>query len=75
MRILMMNKSIELGEITPYHFGKKLIIGLDERWSEYLTAKNENFKVVIKDNKLMLIGQLSPITKSTATKQEISDFD
>jgi len=30
---------IELGEITPYHFGKKLVIGLDERWSEYLTAK------------------------------------
>ncbi len=71
----MMNKPIELGEIRAYHFGKKLIIGLDERWSEYLTAKNENFKVVIKDNKLMLIGQLSPITKSTATKQEISDFD
>ena len=71
----MMNKPIELGEITPYHFGKKLLISLDERWSEYLTTKNENFKVVIKDNKLMLIGQLSPITKSTATKQEISDFD
>ena len=30
---------------------------------------------VIKDNKLMLIGQLSPITKSTVAKQEISDFD
>ena len=70
-----MNKTIELGEITPYHFGKKLVISLDERWSEYLTAKNENFKVVIKDNKLMLIGQLSPTTKPTATKQEISDFD
>ena len=70
-----MAEVIALGEITPYHFGKKLMIALDERWSEYLTAKNENFKVVIKDNKLMLIGQLSPITKSTATKQEISDFD
>ena len=71
----MMNKPIELGEITPYHFGKKLMIAIDERWSEYLTAKNENFKVVIKDNKLMLIGQLSPTTKSTDSKQEISDFD
>ncbi|MCH8916076.1 MAG: hypothetical protein IIA82_09595 [Thaumarchaeota archaeon] len=70
-----MNKTIELGEITPCHFGKKLVISLDERWSEYLTAKNENFKVVIKDNKLMLIGQLSPTTKSTDSKQEISDFD
>jgi len=69
------SKEIELGELTPYHFGKKLVIPLDERWSEYLTAKNENFKVVIKDNKLMLIGQLGPTTKSTATKQEISDFD
>jgi len=71
----MMNKQIELGEIRPYHFGKKLVLGLDERWYEYFSAKNENFKVVIKDNKLMLIGQLSPITKSAATKQEISDFD
>ena len=66
---------IELGEITPYHFGKKLVISLDERWSEYLTAKNENFKVVIKDNKLMLIGQLGQTTKSTDSKQVISDFD
>ena len=46
-----MAEIIALGEITPYHFGKKLLIPLDERWSEYLTAKNENFKVVIKDNK------------------------
>ena len=66
---------IELGEITPYHFNKKLIISLDERWSNYFTSKNEKFQVVIKDNKLMLIGQLSPTTKPTATKQEISDFD
>jgi len=66
---------IELGEITPYHFGKKLIIGLDERWSEYFISKNETFKVVINDNKLMLIGQLGPTTKSTDFKQEISNFD
>jgi len=70
-----MNKSIELGEIRPYHFAKKLVLGLDERWSEYLSTKNDNFKVVIKDNKLILIGQLSPIIKSTVAKQEISDFD
>jgi len=37
-----------------------------------LLLKNETFKVVIKDNKLMLIGQLSPITKSTG--KEISDI-
>lgn len=75
----MKNESIELGEITPYHFGKKLMIALDERWSEYFNSKNETFKVVINNNKLMLIGpkvsQLSPTTKSAATKQEISDFD
>ena len=66
---------VELGEIEPYHFGKKLVISLDERWSEYFNSKNISFKVIISNNKLMLIGQLSPITKSTATKQEISDFD
>jgi len=74
-----MNKSIELGEITPYHFGKKLVIPLDERWSEYFNSKNETFKVVINNNKLMLVGpkvsNQSPTTKSPATKQETSDFD
>ncbi len=71
----MKDKIIELGEITPYHFGKKLVIALDERWSEYFNSEDDTFKAVIKDNKLMLIGQLSPTTKSTATKQEISNFD
>ena len=73
------SKSIELGEITPYQFNKKLIIPLDERWENYFTSKNKNFKVVIKENRLMLIGpkvsRLDPTTKSTASKQEISDFD
>jgi len=70
---------IELGEITPYHFGKKLMIALDERWSEYFNSKNETFKIVISNNKLMLIGprvsSQDTITKSTTSKQEISDFD
>jgi len=69
----------KLGEITPYHFNKKLIISLDERWSEYFTSKNETFQVVINNNKLMLIGpkisSQDPTTKSTVSKQEISDFD
>jgi len=69
---------IELGEVTPYHFGKKLIIGLDERWSEYFSSKNETFKVVISNNKLMLIGprvsSQDTITKSTDSKQEISNI-
>ncbi len=75
----MKDETIELGEITPYHFGKKLMIALDERWSEYFNSKNETFQVVINNNKIMLIGpkvsQPSPTTKSTVTKQEISDFD
>jgi len=68
-----------LGEITPYHFNKKLIISLDERWQEYFVSKNKNFKVVINDNKIMLIGpkvsSQDPTTTSPATKQETSDFD
>ncbi len=66
---------IELGEITPYHFGKKLMIGLDERWSEYFTSKNETFKVIISNNRIMLVGpKVSGPTKSTKTTQEISDI-
>jgi len=74
----MMNKPIELGEITPYHFGKKLMIALDERWQDYFSSKNNSFKVVINDNKLILVGpkvSAQDTTKSTDTKQEISDFD
>ena len=59
-----------LGEITPYHFNKKLIISLDERWANYFTS--EKFQVSIKDNRIVLTGpkvsQLDPTTKSTATK-------
>ena len=72
----MKGETIELGEITPYHFSKKLIIALDERWSEYFNSKDA-FRVVINNNKIMLIGskvsQPSPTTKSPA--KEISDFD
>ena len=73
----MKGETIELGEITPYHFSKKLIIALDERWSEYFNSKNETFQVVINNNKIMLIGPKvshpSPTTKSP--DKEISDFD
>ena len=75
----MMNKSIELGEITPYPLNKKLILSLDERWSDYFISKNEKFQVVINNKRIMLIGPKvsshDPITKSTDTKQEISDFE
>ncbi len=68
---------IELGEIEPYHFGKKLVISIDEKWEEYFISKNQTFKVVISNNKLMLIGprisHQEPTTKSPA--KEISDFD
>ena len=73
------SKTIVLGEVAPYTLNKKLIISLDERWENYFTSKNKNFKVVINDNRIMLIGpkvsQLDPTTKSPATKQETSDFD
>ena len=73
------SKTIELGEITPYPLNKKLILSLDGRWENYFTSKNKNFKVVINDNRIMLIGpkvsQLDPTTKSPATNQETSDFD
>jgi len=74
-----MSKQIELGEIPSYRLNKKLILSLDERWENYFTSKNKNFKVVINDNRIMLIGpkisSLDPTTKSPATKQEISDFE
>lgn len=67
-----------LGEITPYLLNKKMIIALDEGWMDYFVSKNSNFQVVINDEKIMLIGpkvsRLDPITKPTATKQEISNF-
>jgi len=73
------SKSIELGELTPYTLNKKLILSLDERWQEYFVSKNKNFKVVINDSRIILIGpkvsSVDPITKSPATKQETSDFD
>ena len=69
---------VELGEITPYHFGKKLMIALDERWSEYFTSKNDTFKVVISNNKIMLIGprisHQGPTTNSPTTKEMTSNF-
>ena len=64
---------VELGEIEPYHFGKKLVISLDERWSEYFTSKNETFKVISSNNKLILVcPKGSGPTKSNA--KEISNF-
>ena len=74
-----MDGIIELVEITSYHFGKKLMIALDERWSEYFTSKNETFKVVISNNKIMLIGprisHQEPTTKSTSDKEMTSKID
>jgi len=74
-----MSKQTELGEITPYSLNKKLILSIDGRWENYFISKNKNFKVVINDSRIMLIGpkvsRLDPTTKSPATKQEASDFD
>ena len=48
-----MNK--KLGEIKPFIINKKAILSLDERWLNYFDSES-NFKVVINDNKIMLIG-------------------
>ena len=66
---------VELGKIEPYHFGKKLVISLDERWLEYFNSKNISFKVIISNNKLILVGpkvSIQDTTKSPA--KEISNF-
>ena len=71
----MKNDVIELAEIQTYHFGKKMILSLDERWSEYFNSKNISFKVIINNNKLILVGpkvSIQDTTKSTA--KEISNF-
>ena len=71
----MKNAVIELAEIQTYHFGKKMILSLDERWSEYFNSKNISFKVIINNNKLILVGpkvSIQDTTKSTA--KEISNF-
>ena len=71
----MKNDVIELGEITPYHFGKKLMLSLDERWSEYFNSKNDACKVIISKNRLILVGpkvSIQDTTKSPA--KEISNF-
>ena len=75
----MKNDVIELAEIQTYRFGKKMIFSLDERWSEYFNSKNISFKVVINNNKLMLIGprisHQEPTTKSTSDKEMTSKID
>ena len=48
-----MNK--KLGEIKPFIINKKAILSLDERWLNYFDSE-QNFQVVINDNKIMLIG-------------------
>jgi len=44
-----------LGEIKPFIINKKAILALDERWLNYFDSE-QNFQVVINDNKIMLIG-------------------
>jgi len=68
-----MSKQIELGEIPSYRLNKKLILSLDERWENYFTSKNKNFKVVINDSRIMLIGpkvsSLDPTTNENQPKE------
>ena len=71
----MKNDVIELAEIQTYRFGKKMILSLDERWSEYFNSKNISFKVIINNNKLILVGpKVYPEPTKSPTK-EISNFE
>jgi len=69
-------KNQNLGEIKPFIIKKKAILSLDERWLNYFDSE-QNFKVVINDNKIMLIGPRivqDPTTKKpTPAKMEVSN--
>ncbi len=66
---------ITLGEITPYSFNKKLILSIDERWEKYFTSKNKNFKVVINDNRILLIGPKVSSVDPTTTENQPKEAD
>ncbi len=73
-----MTKLHVLGEISPYHLNKKLIIALDERWRKYFVSKNEKFQVLINDDdKIVLIGpKVSTLDPTTNENQPTeADYD
>ena len=53
----------KLGEIKPFIINKKAILSLDERWLNYFDSE-QNFQVVINDNRIKLIG---PIVQDPTT--------
>jgi len=63
-----------LGEITPYHLNKKIILALDERWSNYFTS-NEKFQVGINDNRIMLIGPKVSSVDPTTNENQPKEVD
>ena len=73
--MMKMNNAV-LGVLTPHVFNKKIILALDERWLSYFENDNPKFKVVINDNKIMLIGPkingLGPITENSPNTKEVS---
>jgi len=61
-----------LGEISPFELDKKLVLSLDKRWKNYFDSKVK-FKVVINENKIMLIGPTvnrDPTTDSHKPNEE-----
>jgi len=72
MRKMKMNK--KLGEIKSFIINKKVILSLDERWLNYFDSE-QNFQVVINDDKIMLVGPRivqNPTTNhDQSTKKEI----
>lgn len=65
----------ELGEITPYYFNKKLILALDERWQNYFDSKNQNFKIAINQNQIILIGPKVSTQDPTESYNQPSEAD
>jgi hypothetical protein len=71
-----MNKNyFELGEVAPYHFNKKLILALDERWLNFFESKNQNFKVAINQNQIILIGPKVSTQDPTESYNQPSEAD
>jgi len=47
---------IFLSKIQSYVLNKKIIISLDEQWTQYFESSNPSFDVTINDNKVVLVG-------------------
>jgi len=58
-----------LGVVKGFIINKKIVLSLDERWLSYFDSE-QNFQVVINDNKIMLVGPT--LTKEPTTNHNQS---